>query len=90
MELGKKARVPDSYCTCGQLLSGASGMGVDVAPDPGDLSVCMYCAHLWIYDKKLLLRDLTTVELDAVMRDPEYNALIWKAREAVRALHPEG
>jgi hypothetical protein len=46
------------------MMDGASGIVVeeDTAPDPGDVTVCIYCGHIMAYDDDLGLRELTPVE----------------------------
>lgn len=86
MELSdKKHRIPESWCTCGHLLSGATGIDYDERPEPGNLSVCAYCGVLRIYAEDLSLRELTREELAEVMADPELNAQVLQMRQAVHA-----
>lgn len=79
----KKHRLPDSWCTCGHLLSGARGVDWDNRPEPGNLSVCMYCGVLRMYTADLTLRELTREELAEVMADQEMSAQIWRMRQAI-------
>lgn len=81
-----KHRMPDGNCVrCGKKLTGASGIDVDDRPNPGDLSVCVCCGYLRTFAEDLTLRELTAVELDAFMRDPEMSDLVQRMRRTVRA-----
>lgn len=86
MEISEqKHRLPESWCTCGHLLSGARGVDYDDMPEPGHLSVCMYCGALRMYDDDLSLRELTREELAEVMSDQEMSAQILRMRQAIHA-----
>lgn len=79
----KKHRLPDSWCTCGHKLSGARGIDWDNMPEPGNLSVCMYCGVLRMYAEDLSLRELTREELSDVMADREMSTQILRMRQAI-------
>jgi hypothetical protein len=65
MKLGESRRVPATTCLgCGKPLDGATAVVVDedTSPDPGDLTVCIYCGHLMAFGDDLQLRELTPEE----------------------------
>jgi hypothetical protein len=81
-----KHRTPDFICECGQPLTGASHVD-DPDSDPpgdGDLSICLYCGRLRAFGQDLKLRDLTEAELDAVMRDAEFQNMLANVRAVIR------
>jgi DNA-directed RNA polymerase subunit RPC12/RpoP len=70
MKVGTDHRIISSLCLrCGKELSGASGVGVDAPPDPGDVTVCIYCGHIMAFADDLTMRPLTTAEAHAVADD---------------------
>ena len=78
--------VPESECSsCARMLDGAFEINSDVAPQPGDLSVCIYCAAVNVFDDELHHRAPTPLELIAAIRNPE----VRRARQAVLQL-PRG
>lgn len=78
-------RMPSSLCECGKELSAAADPDDRAPPpEPGNLSVCLYCGRLKTFGDDLRLRELTPAELDEVMRDPEAAAEIFRMREAIR------
>lgn len=55
-------KMPKSVCCeCGAKLDGAAGEG-DITPDPGDMSVCIYCGSLNVFSDNLTLRKPTVEE----------------------------
>lgn len=52
-------RVPESHCpTCAKLLDSATSVSDASTPEPGDLSICFYCATLLTFDDNLVLQAL--------------------------------
>jgi hypothetical protein len=45
--------------------------GLDILPEPGDISVCVYCGHICAFDEDLELRDLTDKEIVDIAGDPD-------------------
>jgi hypothetical protein len=80
MKVGSDRTVPESPCTaCGHKLDGATCVGDDKMPKPGDISVCIRCGHLMAFGDDLMLRNLTNEEMHDVAGDP-YIIAIQKAR----------
>jgi hypothetical protein len=65
-------RLPEQHCSsCGSKLNAATFVGPDDSrPDPGDLSICLYCGYLSAYADDLTLRPLTSAEMHAVAGSP--------------------
>jgi hypothetical protein len=86
---GRAHRVPGNPAcpACGASASGAAHVGgEDIAPVPGDATVCVHCASLLTFDNTpdggLLVRYPTDGELVEFIADPAVRA----ARRAVLAL----
>jgi hypothetical protein len=77
MRLGKDRHTPRSRCLgCGRKIDGATYVGEeDQAPDPGDVTVCIYCGHIQAFDDDLKLRELTPVEQLDIAGDPRILAI---------------
>lgn len=79
----RTTRTPISKCpSCGTPNDAATlaGKGDEATrPDPGDVSVCLYCGHLMAFAEDLTLRDLTDAEMHEVAGDPRILA-VQKAR----------
>lgn len=52
-------------------------------PKPGDITICIQCAHFGIINPDMTIRSMTTEELDALPRDTAL-LLQWN-RRAIRA-----
>ena len=68
-------RMPDQHCLwCGKHLDAATDIEQDGnVPTDGDLSICLYCGHLAIYqssDQGLILRSPTVHERAEALADP--------------------
>lgn len=53
---------PTRCVACGYLTDGATGVGTEDSPQPGEWSICLRCGHLQAFDDKLQLRNLTDAE----------------------------
>lgn len=68
--LSMKTDLPKSNCpNCGHTLDASAGLD-GVLPEPGDITVCVYCGHICAYDDDLRLRDLNEQEAYDVAGDP--------------------
>lgn len=68
MKLGESKKLPELRCLdCDELIDGATCVEVegDRYPEAGDVTVCLYCGHLMMFDFEddLMLRDPTDAEL---------------------------
>lgn len=67
------------YCLgCGMLIDAHTQ--VAVCPEPGDVSICLYCSQVAIYTQSGL-RWPTDAEHDQIMADPKMQKAIWAAAE---------
>jgi hypothetical protein len=82
-------RTPEALCWhCDKLLSGAFTMeGATPQPEPGNLSFCLYCGAICIYDPDLILRAPTRELLDELRQDEEFRrefvAFQWTRQRAI-------
>jgi len=80
-------RVPLSHCLdCGQAIDAGTPMPDtpdSSAPRPGDLAICLNCAHIMAYADNLTVRSLTDTEMVEVAGDPD----IVRAVNAIGALN---
>jgi hypothetical protein len=61
--LGESNIVPRATCfNCGKPLDRAAGLDTDNQPGPGDVTICLDCGHLMIFDDQLALRQLSPEE----------------------------
>lgn len=65
-------KIEKSPCTnCGKGLDGAGQVNGGSHPDPGDITICVYCGHIMAFsDDNMKLRDLTDKEASEVAGDP--------------------
>lgn len=84
MKTGMDQHVPPSSCTnCSKPLDGATSVGAeDGVPDPGDVTVCIYCGHIMAFDEDLYLRDLTAAEQIDVAGDERILAAQWARKQS--------
>lgn len=84
--------VPEAHClNCGQLIDAASELPFadSRAPEPGDISICLYCRHIMVYGEDLVPRELTDEEIVEIAGDRELVLLVtelkrfeeWKKRQ---------
>lgn len=69
---------------CGHKLDAASSVDHDARPRRGDISVCIMCASVLIFERKGRLRLATKHEAAECMDDPRVNAAV----QAVTSIHP--
>lgn len=69
LKLARDAEMPETRCAnCGKRLDRASGVVAKNArnfkrPKPGDLSLCIGCGHVSVFDEGLRLRAPTAAEI---------------------------
>jgi len=75
-------RLKEQACPgCHRPLTGAANVdGCDGAPVAGDVTVCIYCTMLLVYDAQLSLRELDELELGALASDTRAALLEARAR----------
>jgi hypothetical protein len=68
-------RTPKNKClACGYVIDAASSTPDypdNPPPSPGDIALCLNCAHLHLFADDLTLRELTDAEMVEVAGDPE-------------------
>jgi NAD-dependent SIR2 family protein deacetylase len=67
---------PSKCCECGHRMDGVSGPR---APMNGDMTLCIYCGSLNIFDSELLLRPPTDEEIFEAAKSSE----VQRAREVI-------
>jgi hypothetical protein len=64
--------VPHAICAnCGERIDGASPVDGGRAPQPGDVSLCLYCHHLMIFGDDSKPRNPTDEEMMELAGDPD-------------------
>jgi Zn ribbon nucleic-acid-binding protein len=70
MKVGTDNRIPLSACpACGHRFDGATCVGADGIPKPGDYTICIKCGHLMAFADDLTLRELTSNEMHDIAGD---------------------
>lgn len=75
MDEKRDYRVPMAHClNCGHEIDGAynppvPGQEKSHRPEPGSITMCLYCGELMAFTDQLLLRELTPSEHVEVVRD---------------------
>jgi len=84
MKLGTDHHLPThpKCLACGKLLDGATGINDDAHPDPDDWTVCIYCGHIMVFTRDLMLRNPTATEIRQIAGDSRIVA-IQRARKAM-------
>jgi hypothetical protein len=83
MKLGTGHAIVASRCLhCGAELTGATAVGADATPNPGDITVCLACGHIMAFTDDLTLRAPTDAEAYEVAGDQRILA-IQRARAAL-------
>lgn len=79
--LGDPNKIVENVCAvCGHKLDGASGVGNNTVPKPGDVSICIRCTNISVFGDDLKLRKPTENEMKELGRDSNVlkaMALIW-------------
>lgn len=70
--------LPFSCLQCGKVMDDASSMESAIdKPDPGAVSVCLYCAATAFFDEQLQLREPTEIEWIELSSDAGYRRVKW-------------
>ena len=81
--MSKRLR-PSTCSNCGYVSDAADDMsGCGLTPEPGNLSLCLGCAHVAKYDDGLYLVELTTVELVELALDEDFVEMQQSAKRKV-------
>jgi hypothetical protein len=66
----RDSHMPPSPCPrCGRILDGAMHLD-NSTPDPGDITICIECSTLSVFDDKLHLREPTDEEMADMLAHP--------------------
>ena len=81
-------RMPECHCPyCGKKISAASNAIDEGEPKVGDVTICLYCGEVAMFDADLHLREPTADETIAIARDGRTDQLrkmwlMWQAEQA--------
>jgi RNase P subunit RPR2 len=76
-------RIKMNECpSCHKQLDAASSVDDNLRPEPGEITICLYCGHIMAFDDDLSFRELTSKEMIEVAGDPRILA-IQRARQEV-------
>jgi hypothetical protein len=82
--IGDKVRTPPQLCLeCGHFLDAASSYGKTRIPQPGDVTLCIRCAHVMVFTDTLTLREPTQEEARLL----RFNTNVQKMILAIKAIH---
>lgn len=88
MKLGTSHQIKASPCPgCNEVFDGATQVGGDSVPVPGDLCVCMGCGSFNAYAADLTLRSLGLEEIAAL---PDELRIQLQRMRRIQARIPEG
>ena len=78
---GNGVPVPECKCPgCGAACDASTNLLGKQGPEPGDVSICLYCGMLMKFTDDMMLRQLTGTEMIEVLKD-ERVAKIERARQ---------
>lgn len=88
MKVGPGHDVRKNVCTnCGYELDAATVVAEEIgnktSPEEGDITICIGCGHLMVFDKDMVLRNPTDDEILKVAGDPRMVA-VQKALAAIK------
>lgn len=79
--------LPECRClSCGTTCNAATSTDGDHDPEPGGITVCLYCGHVMAFDDGMTMRELTDEEMVDIAGDERIIA-IQKARAATKQVH---
>ncbi len=87
-EIQAEIHLPESKCTrCGYVMDMATTLEDPEIhlPKPGDISLCMRCGLLSVFDENLRLQPPSDEKIEKLMRDKEQWELILRAVAAIKA-----
>jgi DNA-directed RNA polymerase subunit RPC12/RpoP len=73
----------DACPYCGHQVDSASSLTTPTPPEPEDVSICIQCGSLMIYDQSMRLRRTTDDELKELMEYPDVLRTLRAWRETV-------
>ena len=79
---------PNRVCLkCGKRVDEATALDDEAVLYAGDVSICIYCGDVAMYDDDLLLRPCLPDELAGIMADPHARRVIEEARRFIEEYH---
>lgn len=77
---------PNNFCpNCKKTMDSATSIDRDNhKPIPGDISICLYCQSLLIFDDNLMSQNPTQEQIDELKSDPELWNKIHKVRYVIK------
>jgi hypothetical protein len=70
MKIGKMREMQPCAClNCGKVTDAASSVGTEATPEPGDISICLYCGHIMAFTDALTMRELNDEEIVRIAGD---------------------
>lgn len=77
--------IKPTFCpSCGHKIDRTSSVHGDYGPAEGDISLCIRCANVSIFDSELGLRRPSMREFNQLMDDPELRETILKAKSVIK------
>jgi hypothetical protein len=91
LSLGESHRMSIEHrCpNCREGMDAATGIGVDDAPKPGDVGICMLCSGIFVYGPALVPRKPTLQEIASMKADRQQWGVIESARRAAAEVRDE-
>lgn len=84
----RMSRVPQSTCpVCGTLLNAASFFTGESSPRPGDLSVCIECTAILVFQADLTVQGISEEELESL--PPELHVELIRMRQILKEFHQD-
>lgn len=76
------------HCThCGAELTAATILDADARPRPGDVTVCIGCGHVYEFDERLLIIELSEAKRRTIQNDPDVRRKIRELQMGIAMLH---
>lgn len=78
-------------CTnCKRLVDDAQCINDDATiPDPGDVTICLYCGHIMVFAEDGGMRDPNSTEMHQIAGDPVLLAMMEFRTEILEELHKD-
>jgi hypothetical protein len=78
---------PPACLGCGRRLKFFAGLDTDLTPEPNDVSICMECGQIQIFDEDRFC-GATKAEFNGAMDNPEFREAVLSARRVVARCKP--
>lgn len=75
--IGASHKVKSNSCLgCGHHMDMAAQVAGDEKPRPGDVTLCIRCGHVMIFDADLSFRNMNEAEQREIEQDPQVQKVI--------------